>query len=243
MRRRFWEWLIPSVIGLVVGLVGIAVMAVGGSVVRRTQVAASDLLFLRSGGPRFAAQPVRRDILLIQFDQKSAKAMHALPTLEQDLQLYRALLDAGATLVADTRMIADSQPVESSTVKPLLEGLLASKAEGKLFRDVWIPDNWPAERLKSYRPFIAHNLLNMHPNADGFFDSRLYPLVVAEGDGVHESMSLILARQLGGMKPTDPAQTLAEIKRCGMTALWQATLPQGMSLPAAMRADEVAATP
>ncbi|MBS0209748.1 MAG: adenylate/guanylate cyclase domain-containing protein [Planctomycetes bacterium] len=237
MSRKLGPLLVPLLLGLTVGLAAVAILRLGGAAMARVQVAASDLLFLRAGGPRLGARHPTGEIVLVQFDPRSASEMKSAPSYEQDLAIYRALLAAGAAVVADTRMIADASGAEASTARPLLDAMLAINGEGRLLRDIWLAGNWPAEMLARYRPLVAHNIINMHANADSFFDTRVYPLVVAEATGTYETLPLLLARRAAKLPPAEPQETLAEMKRSGVIAAWRASLPGNVHLPAAMFVD------
>jgi class 3 adenylate cyclase len=242
-RRRLRRWLgpaviIPTLIGLAVGLVAVAALRSGGPALLRVQVAAGDLLLLRDGGPRLGRRAPAADVVLVQFDEASARQLGTVPTYAQDVQLYRALLADGATVVADTRMVADTAGPAASPLLPLLDGMLAAAPPGRLFRDVWLGGRkWPAEQVARYRPLMAHNLLNMHPDADSFFETRLYPLASGEADGLHETMPLIVARRALGLPQAPAAEVLAELKQCGVAGRWTQNLPPGWGLPPAWRGD------
>ncbi|GIX46851.1 MAG: adenylate/guanylate cyclase domain-containing protein [Candidatus Tectimicrobiota bacterium] len=238
MARGWKAALAAGLIGLgAEGLVLLFVLFVGVAPLERLQVAANDYVFLAEEGPRLGIRADAGEIQLVLFDARSFSALGGLPAFEQDLQLYRVLLNAGARLVADTRMLADSGVDPASRIPWLLDQMLALDASGRLVRDVWLPGDWPPERLRRYRPVIAHNLLNMRPNADGFYESRLYPLVSAAVDGLHESMPLRLARAALGLPPLDSDEVAEQVKRAGIAAVWQRRMPAGRALPAAWRAD------
>lgn len=230
-----------SLIALGVALAVLLAVLAATATVERAQIAASDFVFLSENGPRLGRRSRTGEIVLVLFDDRSARQMGGLPTYEQDLALYSALFDAGAKIVADTRMIAMAE--ESADVRQLLDGMAASGAPGRLFRDVWTPAAWPAETIGKYRPYIAHHLLNMHPNADAFLDARLYPLFSMAADGMYESLPLALARSALDWEPTTSANVLEQAKQHGITAAWQSQLPENMRPNADLAGEDVARTP
>ena len=166
--------------------------------VLKVQVSVSDFIFLSDGGPRLGRLPASDEIVLVLYDNASRREMAVLPTFEDDLALYQRLLDADAKVVADTRMIADGGGEEAIAVRQFLEQLVATEEEGRLYRDIWVASKLPEEFITAVEPYVANNLLNMHPNADSFYEARLYPLAMMLGERFRESLPLILARATRG---------------------------------------------
>ena len=194
------------------------------------QVAVSDFVFLAASGPRLGRLPASDQIVLVLYDDASRREMGVLPTYGDDLALYRRLLDAGAKAIADTRMIADGGGEETIEIRQFLENIVATGAEGRLFRDIWIASQLPPEFIESVEPYVANNLLNMHPNADSFFEARLYPLAMMLGERFRESMPLVLARATKGSKRLASTQVLEQLKASGISSAWQETMPEGLTL-------------
>jgi adenylate cyclase len=241
--RRNQTGAICILLGLVAAAGVVGVGGVFGDGVTRLQTAVSDFVFLDENGPGFGRRPATGDVLVVLFDQRSVKALGGLPSVEQDLALYRALLEAGAKVIADTRMLAELGDPETSHVGRLLAGMAQLDAAGRLFRDIWLATDWPDDVRRKYRPMIAHNLLNMHPNAETLFASRLYPLVISMVDGFHESMPLIAARAALGVDQATSAEVLAELSRCGVAAAWQKAFPDVNVLPPAVVVEDVSPAP
>jgi adenylate cyclase len=236
------NWLLPTLLGLAVGLGLLALAVVFSEGLKRLEVAVSDFVFLAENGPQLGRLPATDQIVLVLFDKTSQQQMQALPTYEQDLQLYSKLLAAGARIVADTRMIADGGGEEAADTHQFLEGLVKTGGEGKLYRDIWIASQLPPDFLESVEPFIANNLLNMHPNADSYFEARLYPLAIMLGDRLRESMPLVIAREVTEAARLTSDQVLEQVKACGITSAWQASLGEAIKLRENLRADGVEQT-
>jgi len=231
MTKPLRIWLVSLAIGLAAAALVLGLAALNPAAALRLQISAADFLFLDSEGPQLGRIAPHPDIALILFDSRSANEMGALPTYEQDLELYRKLLAADVRLVADTRMIAESGEVQPSLVEPFMAAIAELDAEGRLFRDIWLPVNWPAEMIEKYRPYIAHNALNMHANSEAFTASRLYPLAVSLVDGIQESMPLVLARAVRGSEPVAPLDVAKEIVRTGIAAPWNEAFPGRTPIP------------
>jgi hypothetical protein len=97
-----------------------------------------------------------------------------LPSYEEDIRLYKTLLDAGATVVADTHMIAASDEEGMAQVRPLLDGMLEVSGGKALLRDIWTPVNTSPDDRERWMPCIAPIVTNMHPNALRAFETRLF---------------------------------------------------------------------
>jgi adenylate cyclase len=236
---RAKPWWIPGLLGLLSGLVVLGSLLPLGEIVLRVQVAVSDFVFLADGGPRLGRMPASDQIVLVLYDDASRREMGVLPTYDDDLALYRRLLDAGAKVIADTRMVADGGGEEAADVRHLLEKMVSTKAESRLFRDIWLASQLPAALIESVEPYVANNLLNMHPNADSFYEARIYPLAMMLGERFRESMPLILARATKGSKRLASTEVLERIKACGISSAWQETLKEGLALQEDLRADGV----
>jgi hypothetical protein len=140
MNYRHHRCWIPGAIGFVAGLATLSLAMIAPDAVLRTEVAVSDFLFLADGGPGWGRLPPADRIVLVLYDDASQRQMKALPTFEDDLALYRQLLDADAKLIVDTRMIADGGGDETIPIREFLEAVVQTHAQGRLFRDVWIAE-------------------------------------------------------------------------------------------------------
>src|SRR6056297_2101731 len=69
-------------------------------------IQASDWAVVRADGLRLGARPASRDIALVLLDMETAAKQGYLGSFEDDVRLYRQLLDAGASVVYDTRTVA-----------------------------------------------------------------------------------------------------------------------------------------
>jgi len=242
MLRRLHQWWIPALLGLLSGLVVLFLLWAFGNTVLRVQVAVSDFVFLDDRGPRLGRLQVSDEIVLVLFDTVSYQEMGALPTYEDDLELYRLLLDAGAKAIADTRIVADGGGDETVEIRQFLEKIIETKAEGRLFRDIWIASKLPEDFLASVEPYVANNLLNLRSNADSFFETRLYPLVrFSAGQNFRESMPLVLARVARGLGTLSSDEVLEQIKACGIFSVWEESFQEGPALEEDVNTEEVGA--
>jgi len=174
-------WWISGLLGLLTGLAVLGSLLAFGPTILRMQVAISDFVFLADRGPRLGRLPASDQIVLVLYDKASSREMGVLPTYEDDLALYRRLLDAGAKAIADTRIVADGGGEETIEIRRFLEKMVATHAEGRLFRDIWLTSKLPEKFIDSVEPYVANNLPNMHPNADSFYEARVYPLAMMLG--------------------------------------------------------------
>ncbi len=235
-------WLVPLLIGLVIGVAAAAVLGIAPAGLVRARVAAEDALLVHAGGPRLGAQAAREDIVIVEIGTDSARRLGGLPDYQTDLRVYAALLQAEAKLVADTRMIAEYKDEEASGLAQLLDGMAAIDLRGgRLLRDIWMPNAWTPRQLARFRPYVGHQVLNMHPNADPVLGPRLYPLLTASADGVHETLPLKIARAATGQTAPPQEQILHWLRTGGTAAAWKRGLDGSMQLPPQMQpeADEV----
>jgi adenylate cyclase len=233
MTKPLRSCLASLVIGLAAAGLVLGLAWLNPATTARLQIAATDFVFLDPEGPRLGRTAPHPDIVLVLFDAHAASEMGSLPNYDQDLELYRMLLAADVRLIGDTRMIAEMGNAATSPVAKLLAAVDLLDARGRLFRDVWLPVDWPTDVIEKYRPYITHNALNMHANSDAFTASRLYPLAIALVDGVQESMPLVLARAVRGLPRLAPAEATKEMIRAGIAARWNEAFPGGTPIPAA----------
>lgn len=205
---------------------GMLLAARGASgVTASLQLAASDLLFLRPGGPRLGRVPARQDIVLVLFDMKSAQQTGVVHRYELDVQLYRALFQAQAKAVFDTRMIASATAEDFQTIQPLLDGMAALRDDSALLRDFWLSSELLAEHHPRYERMMAQNTPNFHPHAQGSLRSRLYPLIHISSLGPRESAPLQIARRVWGLEKADPQSVGTAMRESGIMSAWHTQAP------------------
>ncbi len=197
-----------------------------GNVVGSIQLAASDLLFVRAGGPRLGRRPVRDEIVLVLYDTKTANALGYVHQYERDVQLYRALVAAQAKLVFDTRMVATASADEFQKLQPMLEEMRSIRDDGTLLRDVWLSAALLTENHARYERLIAQNVVNSNPHAVPSLRSRIYPLVQFNGLGPCESAPLLIARRVWGLPQLDPAQVGTAMRESGIMSAWHTYSPE-----------------
>jgi class 3 adenylate cyclase len=192
------------------------------------EITAADYLFIRNDGPRLGRRAVRDDIVLVLIDADTARERDgAVPTFAEDVQLCRRLADAGARIVADTRLVAAASEEVMVAVRPLLEGMSKIEGTATLIRDIWLPTSSSREELDRWDPLISPVVANMNPNAHRAFELRLFPLAIYMHDGPVESMPLRIARIHQGLPATDNDSTEAELDRCRIFMSW--TTPRAFS--------------
>lgn len=240
MSHRERQWWLSGLIGLAAGLAVLSVAWIAEETLLRVQVAVTDFLFVAEGGPQLGRLPISDRIVLVEYDAASSREMKALPTLDDDLALYRQLLDADAAVIADTRLVADGGGDETVEIRRFLEALTDTKAQGRLFRDVWVSGQLPADFRDALEPYVANNALNMHPNEDSFFAARVYPMVIMLGEPFRETLPLIVARAAAGLPRLSSDEVLQQLKSSGIMAELQRNLPEGTVLQDDLRADNVA---
>ncbi len=189
------------------------------------QLAASDLLFLRPGGLRLGRRPARQDIALVMYDTKTAKSLGYVHHHETDVQLYRALCDAHAKIVFDTRMVATASAEEFQNIQPMLDAMLAIRDDGTLLRDVWLSAALLAETHPRYDSLIAQNVVNSHPHVLPSLRARIYPLLQFNGLGPGESAPLVIARHIWGQPQADSSQVGVEMRESGIMSAWHVHSP------------------
>lgn len=83
----------------------------------------ADAWMVQSGGPRLARRPVRDDIVMVMFDVATASKLGNVRNHQDDIRVYRKLVDAGVAFVYDARLHASATLDDFEDVKPVLESL------------------------------------------------------------------------------------------------------------------------
>ena len=189
------------------------------------QISVTDAFLVRQGGLRLGARPVRDDITLVLFDFQTASELGYVHSYEDDVRVYRNLLDAGAQVVFDTRMIATATPEDFATIQPILDSMLTLDDTGRLMRDVWLSSALHEAHGQRYERLLAQNTVNSHPNLIPSMQSRLYPLTYFTGQGARESAPLRILRRREGLPILSPHEVGAELLRCGIMTVWHTHSP------------------
>jgi len=124
MRNFVSKLLVPFLLATVLFGAAYAVNRWGGSAIAVLRVRAAELVMVQPGGPRLGRRPARDDIALVLFDVRTASQLGYVRSYSDDLQVYRRLVQAGASVVYDTRSCAAAGPEEFSDLQPLLDGML-----------------------------------------------------------------------------------------------------------------------
>src|ERR1700674_2876670 len=96
------------------------------------QLSAADAVFTSEKGPHLGYQSHRQDIVLVTLDVATVKELGFSPTTQTDVELYRALLNQGAKVVADPR--PTNLRGDATTVVRGLETI--PDAAGHVFRNI-----------------------------------------------------------------------------------------------------------
>jgi adenylate cyclase len=213
-------------------IIGILCFAAGYLTIRSSpswcsylQVAASDAVLVKAGGPRLGQRPVSDKIALVLFDFATASELGYVHSYEDDVQVYRRLLDAGASVIFDTRMVAAAEPDAFEGIQPMLEQMLRLDSTGRLMRDVWLSASLTEQHGAKYDPVLAQNPVNAHPHAIPSARSRLYPMVYFTSRGAHESAPLRILRRFERLPSASPPEIGAELLRCGVMSAWHTHSP------------------
>lgn len=218
--------LILTLIGLAVWGAAVVTVRQAAGVASSVQLAASDLLFVRAGGPRLGRRAARHDIALVLYDKKTTDSLGYVHNYEHDLQLYRALSAAGAKLVFDTRMIATASAEEFQKIQPMLDAMRAIRDDGTLLRDVWLSAALLEETHPRYNRLMAQNVPNSHPHAVPSQRARIYPLVQFNGLGPRESAPLMIARAVWGLEQADVPEVARAMRESGVMSAWHVQSPK-----------------
>ncbi|MCA9175865.1 MAG: adenylate/guanylate cyclase domain-containing protein [Planctomycetales bacterium] len=214
-------------IGLVIGLLGAAGIWRGSPLLIRSMVGVSDDWMLSDRGPRLGMRSAEPEIAFVNFGQSSAVRLRSKPTPALDAKLYRELLDAGATVVMDNRVLV-SGTVEAfeSEIRPYLDAMAEMPgAEGRLARDFVIGLDVDLARIEPLMPFIRHNAVNMRSPRAPMLHSRIYPLVNRDFFALEETAALWIARRHRGQAAATTERIQAELSLSGLRDAWVAQAP------------------
>lgn len=221
MRRILW----PLFIGLICWAAAIAFMRWQSHTVATAQVHASDLFMISPQGPRLGARPATEGIVLLFFDFKTANDRGYVRSYSDDLQLYRQLLDAGAKIVYDARLVAAASPETFAECRPLLDGMLEIDNTGKLLRDIWLTSSIEAEHGATYAQICTQNVIDSHPHALPSVAARIYPLAYFTSSGVFEAAPLRLYRNLRGLPALATSEVGDQLRTSGIMSKWHEFSP------------------
>ena len=220
--KKYFPSILIGMTGIVLAL---TLLAYGGQVILRAQVEASDIFMVRADGARLGARPARKDIVIVHYDRRTATKLGYVHSYLNDLTLYRKLIDAGAAVVFDTRMIASATPEAFAEIKPLLDGMLAISDQGQVMRDVWLSSDLQAEHGGPVQNLISQNVINSHPHAVPTVGSRLYPLTVFLQSGVCETAPLMICRRVWDQSHPTSTDIGDELRRSGVMSKWHEIAP------------------
>ncbi len=150
------------VLAMLVGAMTFVLMRSKSPLVLSVEMAAADFFLVRTDGLRLGAAPARQDIVLVELDSATASEVGIVHSHANDAKVYRRLIDAGAKVVYDTRMIAVGDTAGLKDVQGLFDDMLAADSTGKLMRDIWLAHVLPAEVIERASPLLASNIVNNH---------------------------------------------------------------------------------
>jgi adenylate cyclase len=190
------------------------------------QVAASDWMMVKSQGLRLGARPVHDDIVLVFFDVKTATELGYVRSYDDDLQLYKKLVESGARIVYDTRSVAAADQANFDEVRPLLDGMKEIRPDGTLMRDAYLGWEILADTHPLYTPLMCQNLVNSNPHAIPSVRSRFYPMFHLTAVGPRESAPLMIARQIWGEPSGDSDSISTSMRNSGVMTIWHQQAPE-----------------
>lgn len=218
--------LLALAIGFVGLFIALGLMRWGGPPLLSAQVATCDFLMVHASGPRLGARPVDDQLVLVLFDYKSANKLGYVHSYEDDVKVYRKLIEAQAEVVYDSRMIATATEEAFEEVRPMLDEMLEINDSGRLMRDVWLSTALQSETEGKYESLITSNILNSHPHAFPFIESRLYPLVHFAAAQPVETAPLTLSRRIEKRTKATRDEIAAELRRSGIMSVWHQLSPE-----------------
>ncbi len=204
--------------GLAVAALCAALTVLAPAPYEALRLMAADFVFVREPGLRLGARPLPERFVLVRWDPKSTTALGGVlqSSVQEDLQVYAALLAAGAAVIADTRPVPPSEP----GLKDLLDGM--ARLDGsRLLREIQPPDApWFTEGRDAYLSHIG---------LDPFFIGgigrdvteriRFYPLLhYTPAEGFDESLALKVVRAALGLPRAADVPRLA--RSSGIAADW-----------------------
>src|SRR5258708_26454905 len=160
------------------------------------ELATGDALFIRENGPHFGYRAHRSDVVLVRVPNTRDP--------NADLDLYTALIKAGAKVVADPRPVTG--PEDATAIVQGLEQVRS--ASGHVFRNIQLPANSGAltdeEKTAFTRGDIGH--------ADAAFDInrhlRYYPMLPVDGDAPTAETLVLKTARVGLGSPPLPSPLL-----------------------------------
>ncbi|MBM2811091.1 MAG: cyaA [Chloroflexi bacterium] len=224
------RWMPGPAIGLAVAIGLSVVVLYAPASLEPLELTAGDALFIREGGPLLGARSVEPSIVLVLWDNASRQQLSggATPSLDQDLALYRALLEDDPLVVADVSPLYTGD----AGLQGLLEGMVATGAGRKLLRDMTPEfEPWYPGLKDRYHPHIAHNPLYLDSALDSSRYLRFYPLLsFYDVDGEAETLAVQVARMM--LRSTTPFEKA--YVESGIMARWY--LQTGFTLTERQRA-------
>ena len=219
------QWFSATIVWLLISALCSAPYFVSVPPVSQAQVALSDWLFVRDDGPRLGARSARGDVVLVVMDERSATELgHRTTTADEDFQLYKNLLAAGAVVTAEDRsnfLSTDLVERENliSTIPDSKNRVLLNYATDQYAQQNQLVGLADLARTAGTGA-VAIDPFNVPQQFDAEGRARYYALVTNFGD-FNESLALKLARRLLGL-PTDSdiSRPGGPVRTSGIAALW-----------------------
>ncbi len=216
-----------TVVGLIVGGIGAALLAFGGQWVGDITLSASDFLMVSNTGPQFGMRDDEGDIVLVHYGRTSAERLGTKPTVDTDQAVYEALLAADVKGIADARVITALLPEDFEPVgRPTLEMMAQlPSGEGRIVRDVMLGNMVDYETIRQYDDFIRHDSMGMRSPIDSSNHSRLSPIADHDLFVLRESMTLWLAQASQGNSSPLDTELKNSISQSGIAGTWLSLFP------------------
>jgi adenylate cyclase len=171
------------------------------------ELAAGDALFIRENGPHFGYRSHRSDVVLVRVPNTRDP--------NADVDLYTALLKAGARVVADPRPMTGPEDA-TSIVQSLAE---IQGASGHVFRNIQLSSNSGALTDEQKIAYVGGDIIYTDAAFDINHRLRYYPMLWVDGDArTDETLVLKAARAALGSPPlTNPVVVARD---SGVLGVW-----------------------
>lgn len=255
MKSVSHKYSVPVLLALAMLGCAQAVQSWGGLPISVLLVRTAELLTVQPGGPRLGRRPVRDDMSLVLFDVRTASQLGYVRSYADDLVVYQRLIEAGASVVYDTRSCAAATQADFQELRPLLEGMLqltgsASVLESsstpddrseyseddmlrgqdhsfrpRVLREVYLSSNVVEGGIDQYAAVAASNPLSVYPHAVPMARVRLYPLAYIDSFDTCESAPLAIARRYWELPRLQSKPLVEELYRSGILTEWHRQYP------------------
>lgn len=226
-RRYPAVWLL-AMVGVMIGSIAASLFYGGGQWVRGAMLSASDFLMISDTGPQLGMRSDPTDIVLVHYGRDSAERLGTKPIVETDRKVLAELLGAGATAIADPRLIASLLPEDFEPVaRPTLEMMRdLDGGRGRVVREIMLGSMVDYETIRGFDDFIRHESISMRSPVDSDRHSRVCPIADHDLFVMRETMAVWLMRRYKNLDNLIDDGVEDVISQCGMAGVWRDFFPQ-----------------